>query len=125
MDIIEPGCLILRGYDYYLDGMFIPSTRGYSHLGVYVGDNKVIHAVSKGVSEVNLIEFCECDRICVIKPRAYRKDAIKRAYKFMEDSTGYDFFFDGDNTEQYCLNLGQIVILNLTLRKLRRKLYLV
>ena len=57
MDIIEPGCLILRGYEYYLDGKFIPSTRGYSHLGIYVGDNKVIHAVSEGVSEVNLIEF--------------------------------------------------------------------
>lgn len=121
MDIIEPGCLILRGYDYYLDGKFVPSTRSYSHLGIYVGDNTVIHAVSKGVSEVNLIDFCECDRICVIKPRAYRKNAIKRAYKYMEDSTGYDFFFDGDNTEQYCFELGANCYPRLDIEKVEKK----
>jgi len=42
--VIKPGDLILRAYECYLDGLFIPGT--YTHTGIYIGDGKVIHAVA-------------------------------------------------------------------------------
>lgn len=42
--LLQPGDIILRGYDSYVDGLFIPGA--YSHTGLYVGDGKMIHAVA-------------------------------------------------------------------------------
>lgn len=44
LSIVEPGDVLARGYDSYLDSVFIPGE--YSHTGVYVGEGKVIHAVA-------------------------------------------------------------------------------
>lgn len=43
----------------------------WSHGAIYAGDNKVIHAVAEGVSEVDLIDFCKCDRIAIFRPKKY------------------------------------------------------
>ena len=39
----------------------------------------------------------------------------------MEDSTGYDFFFDGDNTEQYCFELWANCYPKLDIEKVEKK----
>ena len=49
LDILEPGDLIMRGYNCYLDGMFIDDPFKYSHGAIYIGNNKIIHAVAEGV----------------------------------------------------------------------------
>ena len=36
IQIIEPGDMLVRGYDNYLDGYFIPGY--FSHAGLYVGE---------------------------------------------------------------------------------------
>ena len=59
---------MLRGYNKYLDGKFIPDEKGYSHAGIYVGKNMVVHAVSPCVEKCHIIDFCEADRIMVLKP---------------------------------------------------------
>jgi cell wall-associated NlpC family hydrolase len=58
MDVIWPGDIVLRGYNHYLDGKFIPDPLKYSHGAIYVGDNTLIHAVAEGVSTVNIVDFC-------------------------------------------------------------------
>ena len=68
MDVIEPGDVILRGYDSYLDSLFIKSSKKYSHAGVYIGNNEMIHAVAPNVSKEHIIDFCNCDRIVVLRP---------------------------------------------------------
>lgn len=46
---IKVGDVILRGYDSYADGYFIPEVEGhgrYSHAGLYTGLDMVTHAIS-------------------------------------------------------------------------------
>ena len=77
MKILEPGDVLLRGYNKYLDGRFIPDEKGYSHAGIYVGDNEVIHAVSPSVERIHLVDFCVSDRIMVLRPQDGALEAIK------------------------------------------------
>ena len=70
MDVLEPGDVILRGYNRYLDGKFIPDKLKFSHGALYVGNGKIIHAVAEGVSETNVIDFTRCDRIAIFRPKA-------------------------------------------------------
>jgi cell wall-associated NlpC family hydrolase len=46
MKMLKPGDVLIRGYDDYLDGKFIPDKLGYSHAGLYVGKNEVVHSAS-------------------------------------------------------------------------------
>ena len=69
--LLRPGDLIIRAYSGYLDSSLIPSGEGWSHGAIYIGGNKIIHAVSEGVSETNIIEFSRCDRIAILRPRRY------------------------------------------------------
>ena len=84
LKLIKPGDIILRGYDMYLDGKFIPNKTGYSindstknigknfsHGGIYIGNNTIIHAIAEGVSEINIIDYVQCDRIAIFRPKKY------------------------------------------------------
>lgn len=103
LEALEPGDVILRGYDMYADGMFIPGD--YSHGAVYVGDHTIVHAVAEGVSTIDVISFCMCDRICILRPRAYQKSAIAKAKKFVEDNVPYDFTYKRNASALYCFEL--------------------
>ena len=65
----------------YLD-KFISSKRKYSHGAIYVGDGKIIHAISKGCSYINAIDFMRCDRICILRPKRGITAALKLAKSF-------------------------------------------
>lgn len=103
LDVLEPGDILLRGYKMYADSKFIPGD--YSHGAVYIGDNTVIHAVAKGVSEINIISFCMCDRICILRPRAGVRNAIAKAKRFAKDNVPYDFAFKRNASALYCFEL--------------------
>lgn len=105
LKIIQPGDIILRGYDSYLDGKFIPDPLGYSHGAIYIGNGKIIHAVAEGVSETDIIEFTRCDRIAIFRPRKYKRNAISTAKKFLKDNIPYDFGFREDVSSLYCFEL--------------------
>lgn len=120
MELVQPGDIILRGYNRYLDGKFIPNKTGYSssdstknigkgfsHGALYVGDNKIIHAVAEGVSEIDLIEFTRCDRVAVFRPlkKSIRKSAVKKAKELLRDHTPYDFGFKLGVDAVYCFEL--------------------
>ena len=102
MKVIQPGDIVLRRYEHYLDGALIPGE--YSHSSVYVGDNKIIHAVSEGVKEIHVIDFCQCDGVLVLRPSCGQETAIKRVQKWL--GKHYDFKFNSlDSSEFYCHEL--------------------
>ena len=103
LEVIKPGDVLLRGYDMYADGKFVPGD--YSHGAVYIGDNTVIHAIAEGVQEINIVSFCMCDRICILRPRSGIKQAIAKAKKFVKDSIPYDFAFKRNSSALYCFEL--------------------
>lgn len=105
MDILWPGDIVLRGYNHYLDGKFIPDPLKYSHGAIYVGDNTLIHAVAEGVSKVNVVDFCQCDRIAIFRPKKYKTYAIAKAKKFLADKTPYDFGFKRGTSALFCFEL--------------------
>lgn len=105
MEKIKPGDIILRGYNRYLDGKFIPDKLKFSHGAIYVGNNKIIHAVAEGVSETNIVEFCQCDRIAIFRPKKGQRNAIKKAKEYMKSKTPYDFGFEEGVSALYCFEL--------------------
>lgn len=118
MELIEklkPGDIVLRGYRNYLDGKFIDlfgiSTKyseiggDWSHGAIYIGNGKIIHAVAEGVSEINVIDYARCDRICVYRPKKFKTTAIKLAKQFLKDNIPYDFFFKNNGSALYCFEL--------------------
>ena len=100
MNIIRDGDIILRGYNCYLDSLFIPGI--YSHTGIYIGNGKMIHAVAEGVSEIDIIDFLRCDRFCLMRPVKGQETAIKRAKEFLRNKIAYDFDFETWNNKMFC-----------------------
>lgn len=101
-EVIQPGDIILRSYENYLDSYLIPGK--YSHSGVYIGDGKIIHAVAEGVKEIHLIDFCQADGILVLRHNADKEKQINRCKKWIGKE--YDFKFNStDSTAFYCHEL--------------------
>ncbi|HKI61673.1 MAG TPA: hypothetical protein VKA31_05205 [Mariprofundaceae bacterium] len=97
IDIIQKGDIVLRAYDHYIDGLFIPGL--FSHVGFFYGnatardrksagtmidDNPeklarvqkeefktgkqmMIHAMADGVFMEDVINFCRCDRMVILR----------------------------------------------------------
>lgn len=117
---IEPGDIMVRGYKNYLDGYFIPGY--FSHAGLYLGEVKdvnlhlsekgkefyregeqmVIHAMAEGVFMEDVINFCRCDFLLVlrrnkrIEPDLNIEEENKPVFVSALSSLGggYDFKFD-------------------------------
>ena len=102
MQLLRPGDLLLRGYDSYLDGLFIPGK--YSHTGIYTGNGKVTHAVAEGVCQIDTIDFLRCDRFAVIRPKRGQKEAIRRVLEWI--GYPYDYDFSSGNAAFYCHELA-------------------
>lgn len=113
MNLIQEGDIILRGYDCYLDSLFIPGK--FSHTGIYIGEGKMIHSIAEGVSEIDIIDFLRCDRFCVLRPTGYQESAIARLRKWI--GTPYDFNFESWNTAYYCHELGAMAYYELEIEK--------
>ena len=121
LDILQPGDILLRGYRHYLDGYFIPGD--YSHGAIYIGDNTIIHAVAEGVSEINAIDFMECDRVCILRPAKCQKKAIQIAKKFAKDKIPYDFGFKRGTSSLYCFELAAECYPTLQIDKKKAKVF--
>ncbi|MBK8954090.1 MAG: hypothetical protein IPM34_00850 [Saprospiraceae bacterium] len=123
LDTVQDGDILIRGYTNYLDGLFIPGF--FSHAGLYLGDTTshnfllpdviaskfykgkqaVIHSMAEGVFMEDLINFCKCDYLVIlrrnntIEPQldllASSKVVFETAIKNL--GKGYDFKFDFAN----------------------------
>lgn len=117
--LLQPGDVICRGYNYYLDSHFIPGD--YSHSGLVVDQSNMIHAVAEGVSKIDIIDFIkDVDRFIVLRPNLSQSelaDVLDRAFEHLEHKRPYDFTFKDPNNfychefTQDCLNCGGIEIL--------------
>lgn len=94
MDVVQPGDILVRGYISYLDGYFIPGF--FSHAGLYVGEiteehrkhispkgeqlfktgkQMVIHSMAEGVFMEDVINFCSCDAMAILRfPKTIKAD---------------------------------------------------
>ena len=115
--VLQKGDILLRGYDSYLDSLFIRSSRGYSHAGVYVGNDEVIHAVAPAVDKTHVIDFCQCDRIAVLRPSKGVTKAIATAKSFLKNKVFYDFSFAAGAQALYCFELAAYCYPRLSLLK--------
>jgi hypothetical protein len=118
---IQPGDILLRGYVNYLDGYVIPGF--FSHAGLYVGevkqsdslglkpdqlddfkagDQMVVHSMAEGVFMEDVINFCRCDYMMILRRNSSveseesRKTTFNGVYKIALSDLGksYDFKFD-------------------------------
>ena len=103
MEVIRPGDVLIRGFNKYLDGRFIPDEKGYSHAGLYIGGKQVIHAAAPHVQLIHVIDFCEADRIMVLRPAADQQVAISIAKSKL--GVPYDFDYKRDVDKLYCFEL--------------------
>jgi len=111
LDVVEPGDILLRRFDGYLNTVF---TKGfYSHAGLYVGNDQMVHAVSQGTISEDLLDFCRADAICVLRVKGIAEGhiigAITKAKSAADDNIPYDFDFSGLNRTYYCTELVDIV----------------
>jgi len=101
LDALQPGDILLRGYQGYVDGEFIRRSSvsaqrefkpgWFTHVALYVGTlaepeqthvpamfaqrpdyfspgpQRVIHAMAKGVHTEDVLTFCRCDYLCVLR----------------------------------------------------------
>jgi hypothetical protein len=100
MDNLKPGDILIRGYDDFISSRLIGK---WSHTGLYVGEDTIIHAVGDGVIEENIIDFCRTDRISVQRPYMLNEEEINKAIETAEKllGTGYDFSFDFNDPSEY------------------------
>ena len=105
LNMLEPGDIVVRGFKHYADGKFIPSRTGWSHGAIYVGDWKIVHAVSSGVGYIDAIEFARCDRIAILRPRKNKRKAVRKARDFAKKNVPYDFGFRNGVSALYCFEL--------------------
>lgn len=103
MELVKPGDVLLRGYNKYLDGKFIPDPRGYSHAGIYIGRNEMVHAVAPKVEKCHVVDFCEADRIMVLRPMSGQTKGIQIALSKI--GIPYDFDYKTDRGKLYCFEL--------------------
>lgn len=95
--IIQPGDILIRRFEGYIDKWFLPGF--WNHAGVYVGGKKeeVVHAVSEGVIKEDILNFMRTDHMMILRPPiGVKKKNIKRALERANSIVGkpYDFEFD-------------------------------
>jgi hypothetical protein len=122
--ILKPGDILVRGYINYLDGYFIPGF--FSHAGLYLGEvaesakelikpdalhdfksgeQIVIHSMAEGVFMEDVINFCRCDYMLVLRrnPEKESEESKKTTFDTVFKTAlqnlgkGYDFKFDFAN----------------------------
>lgn len=101
--------ILIRRHDGYISSIFIPGF--WTHVGIYVGQNEVIHIIETGVKKEDILDFCRTDHIALlrVKVNCDRYEVIKRAYIYYQQSQkgelAYDFLFKSNNKNLYCTEL--------------------
>lgn len=103
LETAKKGDLILRRFDNYLSSFFISGT--YSHIGLYVGDNFVIHVGKDGIMKEDILTFIRADRVAIVRPVDVStiEPAVAEAYEQLALGVEYDYIFDTNSPEKfYC-----------------------
>lgn len=74
--------------------------------------------MAEGVSKINIIDFCQCDRIAIFRPKKGQKKAIKTAKHYEETDTPYDFLFTYGSNAIYCFELCALCYPSLDVKRI-------
>jgi len=105
LNMLEVGDILVCRFDRYVSSWFIPGF--WTHVALYVGDDKVVHAMTKGVVEDDVLTFMRTDYVAVL--RLPVDDHLKdRSVELVREFIGkdYDFLFETTDDERvYCSEL--------------------
>jgi uncharacterized protein YycO len=122
-DEMLPGDIILRSNDRYLTSRLVPGS--YSHVGIYVGNNRVIHSVGYyGVRREDVLDYLRCDKFIVLRMFARNDEQMQEVCKRATDQLGkgYDYDFDFKDSGRYsCIELVYYCYKGIVDMKRRRK----
>jgi uncharacterized protein YycO len=104
---LQVGDVIMRRYDRYVTAWFIP---GYwKHVGIYVGDNKIVHAMTRGVIEEDILTYLRADQIAILRvKKEHQKKAKQEIGEKAKSYIGRSYDFDFNtvcNDALYCSEL--------------------
>jgi len=110
MKTVQFGDPILRRFDGYLSTIipeYLSKGGGFwSHAGMYVGMNCVVHFLGNGCKKETIIDFCRADAISVLQilddSEEFRAERVCRADEAAAKNIGYDFGFQSGNRLFYC-----------------------
>jgi len=103
LDLLQPGDIVLRRHDHYVSSMFIKGN--FSHAGLYVGNNKVIHVIGSGILKEDILTFMRADAFAIVRftNNEIIPKAVEKAYIQLGKNIEYDYDFDKNSPEQfYC-----------------------
>jgi cell wall-associated NlpC family hydrolase len=103
LDTVKPGDLVLRRFDNYVSSFFIKGR--FSHIGIYVGGNSVIHVGGDGIKMEDILTFCRADDFAIVRPvdENLIQPAIDEAHAQLARGVEYDYVFDTNSPEKfYC-----------------------
>ena len=104
IDNLQVGDILLRRFDGYLNTILTPGFWGHS--AVYIGENKILHSVSQGVCEEDILDFCRTDSLCILRRIKFDvNNFIQKVIYVKEKDIKYDFEFEKNDDEYYCTEL--------------------
>ena len=107
MKLVEPGDILCRKYDCYLDSVFIEGE--YTHSGIITHKDKIIHSIAEGVEKIDVLDFVlDTEGFIVLRPKYDREQNVMNVVSFAENQIGkpYDFLCEKKESETfYCHEL--------------------
>lgn len=103
MDLAQIGDIFILRKDHFLSNLFIEGN--FSHAGIYVGDNRVIHVTTDGIKDEDILTFMRADAFAIARPTnsLLIPMAIERAFEQLGKNVQYDYDFDKNSPEEfYC-----------------------
>jgi len=107
LKLAEPGDVICRKYDCYVDSVFIEGE--YTHSGILTHKDKVTHSIAEGVVSHDVLDFVlDTEGFILLRPKYNSEQNVINSTKFAENQIGkpYDFLFDMREKDSfYCHEL--------------------
>jgi hypothetical protein len=134
INFVQPGDIFVRGYINYLDGYFIPGF--FSHAGLYLGkvteedrtfvrpghdsgfrtgDQMVIHSMAEGVFMEDVINFCRCDYMIILRRNPEKESEASKdiifadVFKAALSNLGKAYDFKFDFADLTCVSCTELV----------------
>ena len=99
--VIQPGDILLRRFEGYVDKWLIYGF--WNHAGIYIGEDRVIHAISEGVLNEDILDFMRTDHMTILRKKKMTNKEMLKAILKAKNVVGspYDFGFDFENANRF------------------------
>lgn len=106
LESLEEGDIFLSKHNGYKSNSLIPGF--YNHVGLYVGENKIVHSIGEGVVKYDILKFLRCDSVAQLRYNGadgLKEHACEKALELYKAGTKYDYTFTKGNESFYCSEL--------------------